>query len=157
MLTIRLSRTGAKKRPFFHITVADSRMPRDGRFIEKVGYFNPIAKGKEIRLEVNKERVDYWLTQGAKVSDRVLTLFKENDETDEDKAKKIEKKEKKRLRKVAKKEAVKKEKESTAEETPAEEATEETPAEEATEETTEETPAEEVTSDNNTDRSKQDK
>ena len=148
MLTIRLSRTGAKKRPFFHITVADSRMPRDGRFIEKVGYFNPIAKGKEIRLEVNKERVDYWLTQGAKVSDRVLTLFKENDETDEDKAKKIEKKEKKRLRKVAKKEAVKKEKEST---------TEETPAEEATEETTEETPAEEVTSDNNTDRSKQDK
>ena len=148
MLTIRLSRTGAKKRPFFHITVADSRMPRDGRFIEKVGYFNPIAKGKEIRLEVNKERVDYWLTQGAKVSDRVLTLFKENDETDEDKAKKIEKKEKKRLRKAAKKEAVKKEKEST---------TEETPAEEATEETTEETPAEEVTSDNNTDRSKQDK
>ena len=148
MLTIRLSRTGAKKRPFFHITVADSRMPRDGRFIEKVGYFNPIAKGKEIRLEVNKERVDYWLTQGAKVSDRVLTLFKENDETDEDKAKKIEKKEKKRLRKAAKKEAVKKEKESTAEEAPAEEATEETPAEEATEETTEETPAEEETAEN---------
>ena len=76
MLTIRLSRTGAKKRPFFHITVADSRMPRDGRFIERVGYFNPIAKGKEIRLEVNKERVDYWLTQGAKVSDRVFSLFK---------------------------------------------------------------------------------
>ena len=149
MLTIRLSRTGAKKRPFFHITVADSRMPRDGRFIERVGYFNPIAKGKEIRLEVNKERVDYWLTQGAKVSDRGFSLFKENDETVEDKAKRIEKKEKKGLRKVAKKEAEKKEKEVPAEDAPAEDA----PAEEVAEDA----PSKETTSDNSTDQSKPDK
>ena len=55
MLTIRLARSGAKKRPFFHITVADSRKPRDGRFVERVGYFNPIASGKELRLNINQE------------------------------------------------------------------------------------------------------
>ena len=87
MLTIRLARAGAKKRPFFHITVADSRKPRDGRFIERVGYFNPISKGKEIRLEINQERVDYWLSQGANMSKRVLTLLKENNETPEEKEK----------------------------------------------------------------------
>ena len=102
MITIRLARTGVKKRPFFHITVADSRMPRDGRFIERVGYFNPIAKGKEIRLKVNQERLDYWLAQGAQVSSRVSSLFEEKDETPEQKIKKEGKKEKKRLRKVAK-------------------------------------------------------
>ena len=59
MVTIRLSRSGAKKKPFFHITVTDSRKPRDGRFIERVGYFNPIAKGKELRLKVDHERIDY--------------------------------------------------------------------------------------------------
>ena len=80
MITIRLARTGVKKRPFFHITVADSRMPRDGRFIERVGYFNPIAKGKEIRLKVNQERLDYWLAQGAQLSSRVSSLFEEKDE-----------------------------------------------------------------------------
>ena len=77
MLTIRLARAGAKKRPFFHITVADSRKPRDGRFVERVGYFNPISSGKEVRLEINQERIDYWLSQGAQVSDRVLALLKE--------------------------------------------------------------------------------
>ena len=102
MLTIRLARAGAKKRPFFHITVADSRKPRDGRFVERVGYFNPISKGKGVRLEINQERIDYWLSQGAQVSERVLTLIKEKNETAEEKAKREQGKEKRRLRKVAK-------------------------------------------------------
>ena len=129
MLTIRLARAGAKKRPFFHITVADSRKPRDGRFVERVGYFNPISSGKEVRLEINQERIDYWLSQGAQVSDRVLTLIKEKSETPEEKAKREQTKEKRRLRKVAKRVAAK-----PAEETPAEEPVEaaaEEPAEEA--------------------------
>ena len=124
MLTIRLARAGAKKRPFFHITVADSRKPRDGRFVERVGYFNPISSGKEVRLEINQERIDYWLSQGAQVSDRVLTLIKEKSETPEEEAKRKQTKEKRRLRKVAKRVAAK-----PAEE-PAEAAAEETPAEE---------------------------
>jgi len=107
MLTIRLARAGAKKRPFFHITVADSRKPRDGRFVERVGYFNPISSGKEVRLEINQERIDYWLSQGAQVSDRVLTLIKEKSETPEEKAKREQTKEKRRLRKVAKRVAAK--------------------------------------------------
>jgi small subunit ribosomal protein S16 len=102
MLTIRLARAGAKKRPFFHITVADSRKPRDGRFVERVGYFNPISSGKEVRLEINQERIDYWLSQGAQVSERVLTLIKEKNETPEEKVKREQTKEKRRLRKVAK-------------------------------------------------------
>ena len=87
MLTIRLARAGAKKRPFFHITVADSRKTRDGRFVERVGYFNPISSGKEGRWDINQERIDYWLSQGAQVSDIVLTLIKEKSETPEEKAK----------------------------------------------------------------------
>ncbi len=137
MLTIRLARAGAKKRPFFHITVADSRKPRDGRFVERVGYFNPISSGKEVRLEINQERIDYWLSQGAQVSDRVLTLIKEKSETPEEKAKREQTKEKRRLRKVAKRVAAK-----PAEE-PVEAAAEETPAEEPVEAAAEETPAEE--------------
>ena len=58
MLTIRLARSGAKKRPFYHISVADSRMPRDGRFVERVGYYNPIASGQEIKLQIDVERID---------------------------------------------------------------------------------------------------
>ena len=64
MLTIRLARSGAKKRPFFHVSVADSRMPRDGRFVERVGYYNPIASGQEVRLELDLERIDYWIGVG---------------------------------------------------------------------------------------------
>ena len=78
MVTIRLSRSGAKKKPFFHITVTDSRKPRDGRFIEKIGYFNPIAKGKEVRLKVDHERIDYWLGVGASLSDKVALLVKQS-------------------------------------------------------------------------------
>ena len=77
MVTIRLARGGSKKRPFYHITVADSRKARDGRYIERVGFFNPIANGQEERLRINSERVDYWLGQGAQASDRVKRLLKD--------------------------------------------------------------------------------
>ena len=77
MVTIRLSRGGAKKRPFFHLTVCDSGRARDGRFIERVGFFNPIAKGGEERLRVDAERVEYWQSKGAQLSERVAKLVKE--------------------------------------------------------------------------------
>lgn len=77
MVTIRLARTGAKKRPFYHIVVTDSRSARNGRFIERIGYFNPAATGGETRLQVNSERVNYWVSQGAQTSDRVSQLIKE--------------------------------------------------------------------------------
>ena len=77
MVTIRLSRGGSKKRPFYHITVADSQRSRDGRFIERVGFFNPIARGQEERLRVDSERVEYWVGQGAQLSDRVAALIKQ--------------------------------------------------------------------------------
>ena len=77
MVTIRLSRGGAKKRPFYQIVVADSRSPRDGRFIERVGFFTPIAEGNAERLRVDLERVNHWVAQGASLSDRVATLVKE--------------------------------------------------------------------------------
>ncbi|HDZ56044.1 MAG TPA: 30S ribosomal protein S16 [Pseudomonas xinjiangensis] len=78
MVTIRLARGGSKKRPFYHLTVANSRNARDGRFVERVGFFNPVASGAETRLLVNQERVSYWLSQGAQPSDRVAALLKEN-------------------------------------------------------------------------------
>ena len=134
MLTIRLARSGAKKRPFYHISVADSRMPRDGRFVERIGYFNPIASGQEVRLEIDLERVDYWIGQGAQPSDRVLNLLKQNKETPEQTEKRLAAKELKRQKKLAKKLAEKEPvvEEAAAEEAPAEEApAEEAPAEEA--------------------------
>ena len=63
MVTIRLSRGGAKKRPYYHIVVTDSRNRRDGRYIERLGFFNPVAKGQEIRLNVDRERIEHWLTR----------------------------------------------------------------------------------------------
>jgi len=78
MVKIRLSRGGAKKRPFYHIVVTDSRNCRDGRYIERIGYFNPIAAGGEKRLEVDAERVDHWVGEGAQLSDRVKSLMKES-------------------------------------------------------------------------------
>ena len=135
MLTIRLARSGAKKRPFYHISVADSRMPRDGRFVERVGYYNPIASGQEVRLEVNVERIDYWISKGAQPSDRVLNLLKQNKETPEQTEKRLAVKDAKRVKKLALKAAAKQEEEAPAEEAPAEEAeaapAEEAPAEEA--------------------------
>jgi small subunit ribosomal protein S16 len=72
---IRLARTGAKKRPHYAIVVADERSPRDGRFIEKIGTFNPLLpKGSE-RAVFNKERVEYWLSKGAKPTDRMLRIL----------------------------------------------------------------------------------
>ncbi len=76
MVTIRLSRKGAKKRPFYHIVVTDSRNKRDGRYIEKVGFFNPLAAGQEEELRIDQERVDYWISKGAKASERVAALIK---------------------------------------------------------------------------------
>lgn len=76
MVTIRLARAGAKNRPFYHIVVTNSRSPRDGRFIERVGFFNPIATGEEEALRIRTERVQYWLAHGAKASERVAHLIK---------------------------------------------------------------------------------
>ncbi len=77
MVTIRLARAGAKKRPFYHIVVADSRRARDGRYIERVGFFNPIAVGGEERLRVDSARVEHWIGNGAQATDRVAQLLKE--------------------------------------------------------------------------------
>ncbi|WP_417565911.1 30S ribosomal protein S16 [Marinobacter sp.] len=76
MVIIRLARGGSKKRPFYHLTVTDSRKSRDGRFIERVGFFNPVARGQEERLRVDRDRVNHWLGQGAQASDRVAQLLK---------------------------------------------------------------------------------
>ena len=103
MVTIRLSRSGAKKKPFFHITVTDSRKPRDGRFIERIGYFNPIAKGKEVRLKVDHERIDYWLGVGASLSDKVALLVKQSKFTPEEQENYFKFKEEKRLKILSKK------------------------------------------------------
>lgn len=83
MITIRMARGGSKKRPFYKIVVSDVRKPRDSGYVERIGFFNPRAKGQEVRLELNKERIDYWLGQGAQVSTRVATLLKESAKTAE--------------------------------------------------------------------------
>lgn len=77
MVTIRLARGGSKKRPFYHLTVTDSRVSRDGRFIERVGFFNPIARGQEERLRIDNARIEYWVKNGAQLSDRVASLVKQ--------------------------------------------------------------------------------
>ncbi len=77
MVIIRLARHGAKKRPFYAIVVADQRRSTTGRFIERVGFFNPRAVGGEERLRLEQERIDHWLGQGAQASDRVKKLIKE--------------------------------------------------------------------------------
>lgn len=77
MVVIRLARGGSKKRPFYNITVADSRRARDSRFIERVGFFNPIARGQEERLRVDLERVEYWVSKGAQPSEKVASLLKQ--------------------------------------------------------------------------------
>ena len=77
MVTIRLARGGAKKKPFYHITVSDSRRARDGRFIERIRFFNPVARGQEERLRLDLDRMAYWQSQGAQVSDRVSSLAKD--------------------------------------------------------------------------------
>lgn len=79
MVVIRLARAGAKKRPFYNIVVADQRCPRDGRYIEKIGFYNPIAAGKEEPIRINRERIEYWVSKGAQVSIRVAHILKEWD------------------------------------------------------------------------------
>lgn len=76
MVTIRLSRGGATKRPFYHIVVTDRRNRRDGRCIERLGFFNPVAAGEETALRIDVERAEYWLAQGARASERVAELLK---------------------------------------------------------------------------------
>ena len=77
MVTIRLQRGGAKKRPFYQLVVADSRRARNGRFIENVGFFNPTAQGQSERLRIDLDRIDYWVGVGASLSERVSSLVKE--------------------------------------------------------------------------------
>lgn len=77
MVVIRLARGGAKKRPFYRIVATDKRNSRDGRFLEKIGYFNPLASGQEKRLEMDSARLDYWVSKGAQLSNRVSGLVKE--------------------------------------------------------------------------------
>jgi small subunit ribosomal protein S16 len=76
MVTIRLTRRGAKKTPFYHIVVTDSRMRQGGMTLEQVGFFNPIPTGKQRRLELKLDRVDYWVGKGARPSERVAELVK---------------------------------------------------------------------------------
>ncbi|MBU6200066.1 MAG: 30S ribosomal protein S16 [Xanthomonadaceae bacterium] len=77
MVKIRLSRGGAKGRPFYHIIVADERKARDGRNIERLGFYNPVAAGKEVRLQLDAEKVKAWVAKGAQLSDKVRWLMKE--------------------------------------------------------------------------------
>ncbi|WP_020484863.1 30S ribosomal protein S16 [Methylomonas sp. MK1] len=79
MVSIRLSRGGAKNRPFYHVVVTDSRSSRDGRYIERIGFFNPLARGGEQRLVLDSERVQYWKSNGAQPTDRVARLIKDAD------------------------------------------------------------------------------
>ena len=151
MVIVRLAKSGAKKNPYYFITVADSRKPRDGAFIERLGFFNPSAKGSEERMRFNVERLDYWIAQGAQVSDKVKELAKDARLSPEDlqtkfdakKEKRSKKKEAIKAKKVAELEAqakeIEEEAEAPAEEAPAEEApAEEAPAEEAPAEESEE-------------------
>ena len=77
MVVIRMARGGAKKRPFYHVVVADSRRKRDGRYIERVGFFNPVAGGQDRRLELKMDRIAHWRKHGARLSERVASLVKE--------------------------------------------------------------------------------
>ncbi len=77
MVTIRLSRGGSKKRPFYSIVVADQRRALRGRFIERIGFYNPIASGQAEKLQINAERIEHWLERGARPSERVVQLYKQ--------------------------------------------------------------------------------
>lgn len=76
MVTIRLSRGGAKKQPFYHVVATDSRARRDGRYIERLGYYNPVARGDATEVKLDIDRVDYWVGVGAQMSDRVAKIVK---------------------------------------------------------------------------------
>jgi small subunit ribosomal protein S16 len=76
MVTIRLARGGAKDRPFYHVVVTDSRNSRDGKYIERVGFFNPLSRGNEEKVRLDTARIEYWKSVGAQPSDRVAQLIK---------------------------------------------------------------------------------
>jgi small subunit ribosomal protein S16 len=76
MVTIRLSRGGAKKQPFYHVVATDSRARRDGRYIERLGFYNPVARGDATETQLDIDRVDYWIGVGAQMSDRVTKIVK---------------------------------------------------------------------------------
>lgn len=86
MVVIRLSRAGAKKRPFYHVVVTDSRRRRDGNYIECIGYFNPVARGQEVRLHLEMSKLTHWQNVGAQLSDRVRSLIKEHNKNASDTA-----------------------------------------------------------------------
>ena len=149
MVIVRLAKSGAKKNPYYFITVADSRKPRDGAFIERLGFFNPSAKGSEERMRFNVERLDHWISQGAQLSDKVSELAKDARLSPEELQKKLDAKKDKRIQKKEAAKALKvAELEAKAKEAAEEEAkaAEEAPAEEAPAEETpvEETPVEEI-------------
>ena len=167
MVVVRLAKSGAKKNPYYFITVADSRKPRDGGYIERLGFFNPSAKGSEERLRFNLDRFDHWVAQGAQASDKVSELVKDARLSPEDlqtkleakKAKRTQKKESLAAQKVAELAAqaeadAKEESEAATEEAPepevaevkeeAEEAATEEAAPETEEAATEEAPEPEV-------------
>ena len=142
MVKIRLSRGGSKKRPFYHIVATDSRSSRDGKYIERLGFYNPSANKNEEDIRIDLERFSYWKSVGAQVSDRVKKLAKLTDLSREERD--LQNVSKLRKRKAKQEERRIKEtpaEEAPVEETPAEETAEETPAEEAP---VEETPAEET-------------
>ena len=149
MVVIRLSRSGAKKNPYYFITVADSRNARDGAFIERLGFYNPSAKGQEEILRIDIKKIDEWVSKGAQVSDRVKRLIKDSKLSPEElDARKAAKKDKADAKKAAALAAKQEEIKKQAEEAPAEEAApEEAPAEEAAP-AEEEAPAEEASEDN---------
>lgn len=175
MVKIRMSRAGAKKRPFYQIVVADERNRRDGRYIERIGFFNPMARGQEEVIRLDLERVDYWVSQGAMPSERVAGLVRklrkgEAFATAQEKAAKTDAKREAAAKaaraaadKAAAEEAAAKEAEEKAaaeaaaeEAKAAEAAAEEAPAEEAAakEEAAEEAPAEEAAAGESEDKDK---
>ncbi len=167
MVIVRLAKSGAKKNPYYFITVADSRKPRDGAFIERLGFFNPSAKGSEERMRFNLDRLDHWISNGAQLSDKVKELAKDARLSPEDLEKKLEAKKEKKLqkkealkaKKIAELEAQMKEAQKVEpeakEETPAEEApAEETPAEAKEEASAEEAPADESEEESSDDEKK---
>ena len=161
MVKIRLARGGAKKNPFYSIVATDSRKRRDSGYIERIGYFNPVARGQEVRLQLEEDRLSYWISQGAQISDRVKQLVKEYKDPSirekqlamqaakaDEKAKKIAAEEKAKADLEAKEAAEAAAQEAAAEEAAAAEAEAEAPAEEApaaeAEAPAEEAPAEEA-------------
>ncbi len=152
-MKIRLARGGSKKRPFYRIVAADSRMPRDGRFIEKLGTYNPLLpKDSEDRVKMDMDRIQHWLGHGAQPTDRIARMLEAAGvlpKTERNNPKKAELGEKAKERLEAKKAAAEAPAEEAAAEAPAEEAAAEAPAEEAAaeapaEEAAAEAPAEEA-------------